>query len=122
MEKELRNAAILNGLANAEETQETKENYGNKQMIEKIAVEGTPFHIIRADEKCFGVYGRIRITDAMDTVPEVEDKLTKFNWEVTLAIVIQITEFVAGQIVAEALKPKKIDTRTIDDISKGGVA
>lgn len=84
------NAELLNTQLNAEEQKESKENSSeNKKMIERIPLEGTPFTMLRVEKECFGALGKYRITDMYNTIPEVEEKLIKKDWD-TIMIVATI--------------------------------
>lgn len=110
----------LNTELNTEETIEHKVESGNTQIIERMEIEGTPFTAIRTEKGCFGTWGKVRLTDIMETIPEVEEMLTGFKWEVMLAVVIQVAETVAVDAIRAEKRKQILDGRTINDISKGG--
>lgn len=117
MEKEQKNKGKLNGLTNAENETENKENSSNEQMIEREEIQGTPFHAIRTQGRCFGVFGRIKITEDFETMPEVHEKLFTFNWDATLAIVIGIAEAVAKETILQLQRAQTAQNKKAKEAS-----
>lgn len=77
---------LLNTQLSVESTETNKENYSNKQLINRKKMVDSPFEIItlysEEDEKeySFGVFGKYRITENK-TYAEIEEYLNTFTWE-----------------------------------------
>lgn len=95
------NADILNTQLNAEEQKEHKEHY-SEEMIERIPIENTPFIAVRVENKCFGTFGKYKITEDKKTIPEVEEQLQTINYNTITNLIILILE----EEVENAIKRK----------------
>lgn len=115
-------AEQLNGQQNAKKETGNKENSSNEELIKRTPIPHTHFEAVTADGKHFGIWGRVRITDYLKSEAEVIKKLSKFNWEVVLAVVIQVTEDIVQGKIQTLERVAKLAGRTIDDISTGGSA
>ena len=57
-----------------------KKDSGNEQLVEREAVENSPFTIITVDKKSFGVMGEFRITESYNWKDDVRKELAKITW------------------------------------------
>lgn len=101
-------------------------NPKNTTQIESIAIEDTPFHAIRFEEKWFLTLGKYRLSEPMETKEQVLEDAKDASWIRIMQIMrIMIQEegkdqrTEMGKDVAEMLnryniKPKKNNNKTIN--------
>ncbi len=53
----------------------------NKQLMEFIKVDNTPFTIVKHENVYYGVIGNHRITEGYDSEKEIKKELEKINWD-----------------------------------------
>jgi len=114
------------GHTNAEEKKELKGNYSinenwnetgtSETLIERMPINGTPFTAARTEKGCFGYMGRIRITEYMETMPEVEDKLQGFDWNTVLAVTTTVAELTAIETIERKLKERGTLGKPIEEV------
>lgn len=71
-----------------------KENSGNKPLIEYEDIPGSPFKLVRHEDKYFIVMGDHRITEPTTTKNEQYIKLDKEKWQImftTICVVVSKT-------------------------------
>lgn len=119
-EKKLKMAELLHGSTNAGGTQGNKENSSNTQDVEMVKIEKTPFHAIRTEKGCCVIFGKVRVTDWVETMPEAIESVEGFNWNILIGVVVQVATDVTVETLRERYKVAKTEERTIDDISVGG--
>lgn len=54
----------------------------NTELIERKAIEGTPFVIIKKEEKYFLTFGKYQISDALDSEHEIMEYLLDNSWNI----------------------------------------
>jgi hypothetical protein len=57
-----------------------KKDSGNEQLVEREAIENSPFTIITVDEQSFGVMGEFRVTEKYTWKDDVRKELEKITW------------------------------------------
>ncbi len=67
---------------------------GNKELISRKEVDGTPFVIVTTEGKSFGVLGKYRITEPRKSKKEVEKELKEITWN----RIIQVTMLLIEQL------------------------
>lgn len=60
----------------------------NTTLVEQEKIPGTPFTLIRQDEKWFIVIGNSRITEPERTKQEAMEKLRTERWLITMHMII----------------------------------
>lgn len=97
MQTNQHNAELLHTQTNVNSENDIKESSSEgvkkgEELIERMEIKGTPFTAIRAGGKCFGTLGRFKITEDRETMPEVEEELTKVTYKTILTIVAVLIE------------------------------
>jgi hypothetical protein len=59
----------------------------NYELFESEQLSETPFTIIKANGKYFGVLGKHRVTELFDTKEKVETELKDVNWNRILQVI-----------------------------------
>lgn len=99
---------------NADNENEYRETFSDKEIYERFDIPGTPFTAIKVKEGVnFAIMGRFRITENMDTMPEVIEKVEKPTWEIIMKILGAV---ITGGIKAEvedALRERGIDAQGV---------
>ncbi|AXH74824.1 MAG: hypothetical protein [Microviridae sp.] len=81
-----------NGIINAEETKQTKENY-SEELLKVKHIEGTPFTVVRADNnKWFIAMGQARLTDYLESEEECVNKINLHDWELLISFIARIQD------------------------------
>jgi len=83
----------------------------NEQLHEVTAVEDTPFHIVKMDEKYFLALGKYRLTQLFDKFEDVETEVVNSSWELLFRV---ISVVVTESIIQERMMMKPQDPNQID--------
>ena len=67
----------------------TKQESGN---IKFEHIEGTPFTIVKQDEKYYGLIGNHRITDEWTNIDELKEDLLKVSWDRITQVIWAVVE------------------------------
>ncbi|AXH75535.1 MAG: hypothetical protein [Microviridae sp.] len=93
-----------NGKSSESTNTADKRTSSSNEMLEKVPIEGTPFHAIRFDQKWFLTMGHYRISEEMNSLKEVQEDAKDASWIRIMQIMnIMIKENYA-EILAEAGK------------------
>ncbi len=80
---------LSNTQTNVETSDKQNSNY---ELFESEQLNETPFTIIKANEKYFGVLGNHRVTELFDTKEEVETELKDVTWNRVLQVIWAVVE------------------------------
>lgn len=86
----MKDIGLENGQLNANKT-DSKEC--NSELVEREEVENTPFTVITAGSKTFGVMGMHRITE-YGTKEEIRKELKEITWNRLIQVIMLLTEAV----------------------------
>ena len=55
-------------------------NSNSEELIQRIDIKDTPFQIIVTERGAWGIMGKYRLTEILETPEKVEEVLTKLTW------------------------------------------
>jgi hypothetical protein len=64
----------------------------NKELIQREEIENSPFSIITTENESFGVMGKYRITEPMNSKEEVKKELENITWNRITQVILLINE------------------------------
>lgn len=81
-------------LSNTQQSQEeqTKQEFGNKEILKFEEVKDTPFTIVEQEGKYFGVLGQHRITEVFEEKTKLQTELKKVNWNKVVQVIWAVAE------------------------------
>lgn len=72
----------------------TTDKQTSSQLVEHEKVEGTPFTVVRHEEKCYVMLGNYRLTEEFKTMIEAIEDGKRFDWERIMQVIgVMIEEF-----------------------------
>ena len=83
----MKTTELSSTLTNVEE--QTNKPYGN---LEFTNIEGTPFTIVKQDEKYYGLIGNHRITEEWENLEELKEDLLKVSWDRITQVIWAVVE------------------------------
>lgn len=83
----MKTTELSNTSTNVEE--QTNNTYGN---LEFTNIEGTPFTIVKQDEKYYGLIGNHRITEEWNDLEDLKEDLLKVSWDRITQVIWAVVE------------------------------
>lgn len=88
----LQNSELLQLQTNAQEQENSKDS---GKIIEREKVEGTPFELIKVDEKgWFLAMGKHRFTEPVENKEEILKSLEGVPWDYVMNVIMVVVEYV----------------------------
>ena len=63
-----------------------------KQLIKKVEIKNSPFHVVTVDGQSFGVMGQYRVTENSDSVRQIKEELESITWNRIIQVVLLLDE------------------------------
>lgn len=70
----------------------SKQGFGNEELIQKDALEGTPFHVVTINKESFGVMGEYRLTEKKEDRAEIIEELEVISWNRIVQVMMIMDE------------------------------
>jgi hypothetical protein len=69
-----------------------KKKEKNTELISKTEIPNTPFTVIKTEDKFYGVMGKYRLTEGVETEKECIKLVTEISWNRLIQVILILKE------------------------------
>jgi lipopolysaccharide assembly outer membrane protein LptD (OstA) len=105
--KKMETLQLKKSSQNVKEVNKKDSSTKNEELIQRLQVPESPFTVITAEGKSFGVMGEYRITEDYDDKEDVRNELEKITWNRMVQVFMILQEVTKDKEFKELVNKSK---------------